>query len=62
MRGILTAVSWIYPRNARFRSIACESFAEALVLAGEYRSTATAPLRAMERSLRAGLKTTPHVA
>jgi hypothetical protein len=62
LRGILTAVSWIYPRNARFRSMACESFTEALARAKDYRTSATAPLQAMERSLRAGLKATPHVA
>jgi hypothetical protein len=62
LRGILTAVAWMYPRNARFRSMACESFAEALTRAEEYRSGASAPLRAMEHSLRAGLKTASRVA
>jgi hypothetical protein len=58
LRGILTAVSWIYPRNARWRSVACESFADALLQAEDYRSTASAPLKAMASRLRAGIKTT----
>jgi hypothetical protein len=62
LRGILTAVSRLYPRNARWRSTACGSFDDALEHAAEYGSSARASLEAMERSLRVGLKTTARVA
>jgi hypothetical protein len=54
VRNAITAVSWLSPQSERSRAIPCESFADVLVRAAEYRPTSVAPLQRLEQQLRSG--------
>jgi hypothetical protein len=53
LRGAMMAVSCLSPITERQRSVACESFAEALIQTGRYREDAVLPLRRMYATLQA---------
>jgi hypothetical protein len=56
VRSVVTAVSWLSPQHEGWRTIACDSFMEAMARAEQFRPSSGSSLRAMERNIRARLQ------